>query len=192
MKIDFLAVSGHKIHGPKGIGFLYVNESARIRPVILGGGQQKGMRSGTENVPGIMGLAKACEMVYATLPEDVERMYGQREYFIRKISQLEGITINGAKEKAAPHIVSVSVKGVRAEVLLHALEEKGVYVSAGSACSSNKPAVSETLKAIGVDKDLLDATVRFSFSTYTTNEEIDYAIKAVGDVIGILRRFVRR
>lgn len=192
MKIDFLAVSGHKIHGPKGVGFLYVNESARIRPVILGGGQQKGMRSGTENVPGIMGLAKACEMVYATLPEDVERMYGQREYFIRKISQLEGITINGAKEKAAPHIVSVSVKGVRAEVLLHALEEKGVYVSAGSACSSNKPAVSETLKAIGVDKDLLDATVRFSFSTYTTNEEIDYAIKAVGDVIGILRRFVRR
>lgn len=192
MKIDFLAVSGHKIHGPKGVGFLYVNESARIRPVILGGGQQKGMRSGTENVPGIMGLAKACEMVYATLSEDVERMYGQREYFIRKISQLEGITINGAKEKTAPHIVSVSVKGVRAEVLLHALEEKGVYVSAGSACSSNKPAVSETLKAIGVDKDLLDATVRFSFSTYTTNEEIDYAIKAVGDVIGILRRFVRR
>lgn len=192
MKIDFLAVSGHKIHGPKGVGFLYVNESARIRPVILGGGQQKGMRSGTENVPGVMGLAKACEMVYATLPEDVERMYGQREYFIRKITQYEGIIINGAKEKTAPHIVSVSVKGVRAEVLLHALEEKGVYISAGSACSSNKPAVSETLKAIGVEKDLLDATVRFSFSTYTTNEEIDYAVKAVGDVIGILRRFVRR
>lgn len=193
MKIDMLAVSGHKIHGPKGTGFLYVNDSVKIRPIILGGGQQKAMRSGTENVPGIMGLARAAEMICTTMAEDTERMKELRSRFIDKITKYDGIIINGAKgEMAAPHIVSVSVSGVRAEVLLHALEEQGVYVSAGSACSSNKPAVSATLKTIGVAPELLDSTVRFSFSTFTTKEEIDYAVEAVGNVIGVLRRFVRR
>lgn len=192
-KIDMLSVSGHKIHGPKGVGFLYINEKVKIKPIILGGGQQKGMRSGTENVPGVAGLAKAAELVYANMECDVNKMYCLRDYFISQLDKMEGIKVNGAQgRKAAPHVVSVSVEGVRAEVLLHALEEKGIYVSAGSACSSHKPIPSATLQAIGLPKELLGSTVRFSFSVFTTKEEIDYAVNALREIIPMLRRFVRR
>ena len=192
-KIDMLSVSGHKIHGPKGVGFLYINEQVKIKPIILGGGQQKGMRSGTENVPGVAGLAKAAELVYANMECDVNKMYCLRDYFISQLDKMEGIKVNGAQgRKAAPHVVSVSVEGVRAEVLLHALEEKGIYVSAGSACSSHKPIPSATLQAIGLPKELLGSTVRFSFSVFTTKEEIDYAVNALREIIPMLRRFVRR
>ena len=192
-KIDMLSVSGHKIHGPKGVGFLYINERVKIKPIILGGGQQKGMRSGTENVPGVAGLAKAAELVYANMECDVNKMYCLRDYFISQLDKMEGIKVNGAQgRKAAPHVVSVSVEGVRAEVLLHALEEKGIYVSAGSACSSHKPIPSATLQAIGLPKELLGSTVRFSFSVFTTKEEIDYAVNALREIIPMLRRFVRR
>lgn len=192
-KIDMLSVSGHKIHGPKGVGFLYINEKVKIKPIILGGGQQKGMRSGTENVPGVAGLAKAAELVYANMECDINKMYCLRDYFISQLDKMEGIKVNGAQgRKAAPHVVSVSVEGVRAEVLLHALEEKGIYVSAGSACSSHKPIPSATLQAIGLPKELLGSTVRFSFSVFTTKEEIDYAVNALREIIPMLRRFVRR
>ncbi len=192
-KIDMLSVSGHKIHGPKGVGFLYINEKVKIKPIILGGGQQKGMRSGTENVPGVAGLAKAAELVYANMECDINKMYCLRDYFISQLDKMEGIRVNGAQgRKAAPHVVSVSVEGVRAEVLLHALEEKGIYVSAGSACSSHKPIPSATLQAIGLPKELLGSTVRFSFSVFTTKEEIDYAVNALREIIPMLRRFVRR
>ena len=192
-KIDMLSVSGHKIHGPKGIGFLYVNEKVKMKPIIYGGGQQKNMRSGTENVPGIAGLAKAAELVYANLQCDINKMYCLREYFISQVSKMEGVTVNGATGRCAtPHIVSVSVEGVRAEVLLHALEDKGIYISAGSACSSHKPIPSATLQAIGLPKELLGSTVRFSFSVFTTREEIDFALKVLGDVLPMLRKFVRR
>ena len=198
MKIDLLAVSGHKIHGPKGVGFLYISDKVRITPLILGGGQQKGMRSGTDNVPGIAGLGKAVELLFRQAEEDAKRMCGLRDLFTEEITKLEGVSVNGpagnAEERsaAAPHIVSVSVAGVRAEVLLHALEEKGIYVSAGSACSSNKPAVSETLKAIGLDRTLLDSTIRFSFSIFTTKEEIQFAVEAMHEALSILRKYTRR
>ncbi len=192
-KIDMLSVSGHKIHGPKGVGFLYINEKVKIKPIILGGGQQKGMRSGTENVPGVAGLAKAAELVYTNMECDINKMYCLRDYFISQLDKMEGIKINGAQgRKAAPHVVSVSVEGVRSEVLLHALEEKGIYVSAGSACSSHKPIPSATLQAIGLPKELLGSTVRFSFSVFTTKEEIDCAVNALKETIPMLRRFVRR
>ena len=192
-KIDMLSVSGHKIHGPKGIGFLYVNEKVKMRPIILGGGQQKNMRSGTENVPGITGLAKAVELVYANLECDINRMYCLRDYFISQVDKMEGVTVNGAfGRKSAPHVVSVSVGGVRAEVLLHTLEEKGIYISAGSACSSHKPVPSDTLQAIGLPKELLGSTVRFSFSVFTTKEEIDYALRAMREAVPMLRKFTRR
>lgn len=190
--IDLLAMSSHKIHGPKGVGLLYVNEKVKIHPISFGGGQQKGMRSGTENVPGIAGMAKAAEMVYAHLEEDNERLYGLKEYFINGLKQLEDVQVNGLTGRdSAPHVVSVSVRGVRSEVLLHALEDKGIYVSAGSACASNHPQTSETLKAIGLDKDLLNSTIRFSFSTFTTKEEIDYTLQAMYDMIPMLRRYSR-
>lgn len=193
MNIDLLSVSGHKIHGPKGVGFLYINDKIKIKPIAYGGGQQKGMRSGTENVPGIAGLARAVEMMYAHLDEDVAALYRIKEYFIHGVERIEGVTINGYKdENSAPHIVSVSIQGVRSEVMLHALEDKGIYVSAGSACSSNKPQASETLKAIGIRKDLLESTIRFSFSVFTTAEEIDYTLRVMYDMIPMLRRYTRK
>jgi len=193
MGIDLLSVSGHKIHGPKGIGFLYVSYKVKIKPIIFGGGQQKNMRSGTENVCGIMGLGAAVKRIFDNFDEDTARMRELREYMIKGLKECEGVTINGADaEGSAPHIVSASVKGVRAEVLLHSLEEKGIYISSGSACASNKPAVSATLKAIGVDKELLDSTVRFSFSVLTTKDEIDYALENFKETIEKLRLYVRR
>lgn len=192
MNIDLLSVSGHKIHGPKGIGFLYVNEKVKIQPIIFGGGQQKGMRSGTENVPAIAGLAKAIEMIYESLDDEVAKMYQLKEYFISQVSKIEGIKINGKTgTDSAPHVISVSVRGIRSEVMLHSLEERGIYVSAGSACASNKPQTSATLKAIGVERELLDSTIRFSFSVFTTKEEIDYTVRVMSDIIPMLRRYTR-
>lgn len=193
MNIDLLSVSGHKIHGPKGVGFLYINEKIKIKPIVYGGGQQQGMRSGTENVPGIAGIARAVENIYGNLDEEVERLYGLKEYFIDGVEKIDQVRINGRKGRdGAPHIVSVSIRGVRSEVMLHALEEKGIYVSAGSACAARKPQTSETLKAIGVEKDLLHSTIRFSFSIFTTKEEIDYTLQAMYDTIPMLRKYARR
>lgn len=191
--IDMLSVSGHKIHGPKGIGFLYVKDKTKLQPLILGGGQQRNMRSGTENVAGIAGLGAAAAALYDDrFDERIERLYELREYFIKGIKKLDGVTVNGASgREAAPHIVSVSFDGIRAEVLLHALEERGVYVSTGSACSSNHPAISGTLKAIGVRPELLDATVRFSMSVDSTGDEADYVLAQLGELLPMLRRFRR-
>lgn len=193
MHVDMLSVSGHKIHGPKGVGFLYIKDGTKIHPIMYGGGQQKGMRSGTENVPGIAGIALAAEKICRGLEEDRARMYALRRKLIEGTSQIEGVRVNGCEEESccAPHIVSLSVEGVRSEVLLHALEDRGIYVSAGSACSSNKPQTSATLKAIGVDKGMLDSTLRFSFSVFTTEEEIQYTIQALCELIPMLRRYTR-
>lgn len=192
MNIDLLSISSHKIHGPKGVGVLYVGEKVKIHPIAFGGGQQKGLRSGTENVPGIAGMAKAAEMVYAHLEEDVNRIYQLKEYFVNGVQKIENVQVNGLTGKnSAPHVVSVSVRGVRSEVLLHALEDRGIYVSAGSACASNHPKISETLKAMGVEKILLDSTIRFSFSTLTTKEEIDYTLQTMYDMIPMLRKYSR-
>lgn len=193
-KIDMLSVSGHKIHGPKGVGFLYVNEKVRLKPLTHGGGQQKGLRSGTENVSGIVGLAKAADLVYRDMEKDTERMSELRSYFVSRLKEIENVYVNGGKDccQAAPHIVSLSVPGVRSEVLLHALEEKGIYVSAGSACASHKATVSETLKAIGLPKEHLSSTIRFSFSVFTTREELEYTLQCLKEIITELRRFTRR
>ena len=188
--IDLLSVSGHKIHGPKGIGFLYIDEKVKIRPLIYGGGQQKDMRSGTENVPGIAGLGVAAKEMYTDHSAKMEYLTGLKDYLIDRASELEGVTVNSLKgAEGAPQIVSLSFEGVRSEVLLHALEEKGIYVSSGSACSSNHPAISGTLKAIGVKKELLDSTLRFSFGMFNKKEEIDYAVDVLKELLPVLRRF---
>ena len=193
LNIDLLSVSGHKIHGPKGSGFLYFKDKTKIRPVIFGGGQQKGMRSGTENVPAIAGLGLAAEEIYTDFEEKIDRMYALREYFIEQVTQIEGVSVNGQSQRAsAPHVVSVSICGVRAEVMLHTLEDRGIYVSAGSACSSNKPSVSHTLKSIGLAPELLDSTIRFSFSVHTTMEELDYALEVMREVIPMLQKYTRK
>lgn len=193
MKIDLLSVSGHKIHGPKGTGFLYVDEKVRIKPILFGGGQQGGIRSGTENVPGAAGLAKAVEMVYQNLDEEVGRLYELKRAFVEGVRKIDDVIVNGYPDKAgAPHVVSVSIRGVRSEVLLHALEDKGIYVSAGSACSAHKPQPSATLQAMGVDRELLGSTIRFSFSIFTTMEEVDYTLQAMYDIIPMLRKYTRK
>ena len=190
--IDLLSVSAHKIHGPKGVGFLYINEKAKIKPVSLGGGQQRGMRSGTENVPGIAGLGMAAREAYTDFDEKIAYICGLKDYFIDCVSELDGVTVNSQKgEEGAPQIASASFSGVRSEVLLHALEDRGIYVSSGSACSSNHPAISGTLKGIGLKRELLDATLRFSFSILNTREEIDGCIGALRELLPLLRRYQR-
>lgn len=192
MGIDLLSVSGHKIHGPKGSGFLFVRDKVKVHPLILGGGQERGMRSGTENVPAIAGLGQAAVEIYQNFESNQTRMYRLRDYFIQEVEQIDGVSVNGHKDhRSAPHIVSVSVSGVRSEVLLHALEDKQIYVSAGSACSSNKPAVSRTLQSIGLKRELLESTVRFSFSVHTTKEEIDYALEAMRGLVPMLAKYRR-
>lgn len=193
MNIDLLSVSGHKIHGPKGIGFLYINDKVKIKPILFGGGQQNGMRSGTENVPGIAGMAKAIEIIYSRLDEDVERLYCLKEAFVRGIQELPDVIVNGHSGRdGAPHVVSVSFAGVRSEVILHALEDKGIYVSAGSACSAHKPQPSATLQAMGIHGDQLGSTIRFSFSVENTMEEVDYTLQTLYDIIPVLRKFTRK
>ena len=193
MHIDLLSVSGHKIHGPKGIGFLYVDEKVKIKPILFGGGQQNGLRSGTENVPAIAGLAKAIEIVYSNLDREVEELYRIKEAFVEGVKQIPDVFVNGHSGRdGAPHVVRVSFQGVRSEVLLHALEDKGVYVSAGSACSAHKPQPSATLQAMGIDKELLGSTIRFSFSVFTTMDEISYTLQCLYDIIPVLRRFTRK
>ncbi|MBO5999271.1 MAG: cysteine desulfurase [Lachnospiraceae bacterium] len=200
--IDLLSASGHKIHGPKGVGLLYIADKVRVENLIYGGGQQQGLRSGTENVAGIAGMALAAKMLYDDLDRETQRLYAMKEEFIRGILQIPGVSVNGIEfdengapvmdpAKTAPHIISLSAKDVRAEVLLHALEEKGIYVSAGSACASNRPHISETLTAIGLKKDLLDSTVRVSMSVMTTEEEMKAAEDALKELIPFLSRFRR-
>lgn len=194
--IDMLSVSGHKIHGPKGSGFLWVKEKTKLKPLILGGGQQKGMRSGTENVPAIAGLGEAAEEIYENLDEKRAHLYGLKQRFIDGIEKLEGTHVNGKTgEDSAPHIVSVSFEGIRSEVLLHSLEDRGIYVSSGSACSSNnhagKQKGSKTLRNIHLKENLLDSTLRFSFSMHTTEEEIDYALEVLGELLPVLKKYTR-
>ena len=179
-KIDLLSISGHKIHGPKGTGVLYISEGVKIKPIVFGGEQQKNIRSGTENVPGIAGLALAAKEIYTDLEEKVARMRELKKHFIEGVTKLEDTTVHGLyDETSAPHIISVGFAGVRSEVLLHALEEKGICVSSGSACASNHPAISGVLKGIGAGKEYLDATLRFSMSEFTTREEIDYTLETL-------------
>ena len=193
MGIDMLSVSGHKIHGPKGSGFLYIDEKVKIRPLILGGGQQNGMRSGTDNVPGIAGLAKSAEIVYKHFDEQTAQMRACKHHLIEGLRELDDVVIHGMpEEEGAPQIVNASFLNVRSEVLLHTLEDRQIYVSAGSACSSHKRAGSPTLTAIGASKAEMESAVRFSFSEFTTLEQIDYTLDTLREVLPMLRRFTRK
>ena len=190
--IQLLSVSGHKIHGPKGIGFLYIEDKVKVKPLIYGGGQQKGLRSGTDNVPGAAGLGLAAKEAYEHFEENTRRLRELKDHMIDGLEIIEGTVVNSEKgEAGAPQIVSASFAGVRSEVLLHALEDKGIYVSSGSACSSNHPSVSGTLKGIGVASELLDSTIRFSFGRYNTKEEVDICISALKELLPVLRRYQR-
>lgn len=193
MGIDMLSVSSHKIHGPKGVGLLYIDEKVKIVPIIYGGGQQKGMRSGTDNVPGIAGFGLAAKMVYTDFEKKTERLYRLKKKLVDGLQVLPDVHVHGmAADQGAPHIVSAAFIGVRSEVLLHTLEERGVYVSAGSACSTHKRNASPTMQAIHAPKEQTEATVRMSISETTTEEEIEYCLAVLGEVLPMLRRYTRR
>lgn len=190
--IDLLSVSGHKIHGPKGVGFLYMDERVKIKPLIYGGGQQKGLRSGTENVPGCAGLGAAVKEIYRDHEAKVEKLYALKDRLVSGLSKMEGVTVLGLTGRdSAPQIVSAAFEGVRAEVLLHALEDRGVYVSSGSACSSTHPGVSGTLRGIGLKAELLDSVLRFSFGLFNTEDEVDYCLAQLQELLPILRKYRR-
>ncbi len=190
--IDLMSVSGHKIHGPKGSGFLYLRDKAKVSPILYGGGQQRGLRSGTENVPGIAGLGQAAMEAYSRFQEKQEHLYRLKEAFVEGLASEPWAQFNGKVGRdGAPHILSLTVEGVRSEVLLHALEDKGIYVSAGSACASHKPAPSRTLQAIGLRKEALESTVRISFCPGNTLEEVEYCLSALKALVPMLQKFTR-
>ena len=199
--IDMLSISGHKIHGPKGIGILYVNEKVKIKPISYGGGQQKGLRNGTLNAPGIAGIGLAAKMINENLSEKREKLYELKSFFLQEISKVDKVNVNGCLKdecgnflvkETAPHIINISVKGLRSEVMLHALEEKGIYVSAGSACSSHSKKESSTLKAMGASAEETDGALRISMSEFTTREELETLIVELKAVIDKYGRFIRK
>ena len=194
MNVDLLTTSAHKIHGPKGVGFVYKNKNLMLEPFILGGGQQNNMRSGTVNTQGIFGYKKAIELAYDNLDKNTKYLFDLRDSFIDRLNVLNvdirDIYFNTDKsDNFSQNIVSVNFKNVRAEVLLHALEEYNIYVSAGSACSSKDIKLSNTLKAIDLPMDLQGTTIRFSFSRYNNVEQLDKCIVALKEIVPKLRKY---
>ncbi len=189
--VDLLSASGHKIHAIKGTGLLYVGDNVLIKPFICGGGQQKNMRSGTENVVGISAFSKACEEI---CNYDAERINSLRERLKNGILEnIERVKINEAvSEYQSGHILNVSFLGLRSEILLHSLEMHKIYVSTGSACSTNKPMPSHVLSAIGCSAEEIDSAIRFSFSEDITDEDIDKTIDALIKEVATIRKYVRK
>ena len=191
--IDMLSASGHKFHGPKGVGFLYIDGNVKINPIIFGGGHQRGMRSGTLNTTGIAGMGVAAKEAYDEFDNRIEKIKSLKNFIMDELEKTDGAVLNtGRGDNFAPQIISVSFEDIRAEVLLHALEDRGIYVSSGSACSSNHPGISGTLKAVGIREDLLDATIRISLSELNNMEEAKYLIDNLNELLPLLRKFVRK
>ncbi len=191
---DLISISGHKIHGPKGIGSLYVKKDCRIVPLLLGGEQEAGMRSGTENVPGIIGLGTAVELIFDDIENKIIKMRKLKNRLIDGIqTEIDDVKINGISgEGSAPHIVNISFLGIKGEVLLHMLEQDHIYVSTGSACSSKKRGQSHVLKEMGLKDEEIESAIRFSFSHHNKEEEIDYVIEKVKHHVKNLRKIMRR
>lgn len=192
--IDLMSASAHKINGPKGVGLLYKKKSCNIKPLIVGGGQQACFRSGTENVSGALALSVAMAKAYEEHEDNAEKLREIKERFISGVEKIDAITINSPiADDYSSHIVSISVQDVRSEVLLNALAEHGICISAGSACHTHsKNTGSRTLKAIALPLDLQKSTVRFSFGKDNTLEEVDYALDKLKSAVLDLRKYVRR
>ena len=189
--IDFMSVSGHKLHGPKGIGFMYVKENNRIKPLLTGGGQEIGIRSGTENVPGIYGIGEAVRILNQDLEGTIDKIKGLRDLLKEEIlANIDNVKIN-SPEDGVCHVLNVSFRGVRGEVLLHYLEQKEIYVSTGSACSSKKKG-SHVLNAIGLTPDEIEGAIRFSLSDLNTKEEIMKTVEVLKESVSDLRMIIGR
>ena len=189
--IDFMSVSGHKLHGPKGIGFMYIKENNRLKPILTGGGQEIGVRSGTENVPGIYGLGEAVKILNEDLNQTIEKIAKLKNLLKEEIvKNIDDIKIN-SPEDGVCHILNISFKYIRGEVLLHYLEQKGIYVSTGSACSSKKKG-SHVLNAIGLTANEIEGAIRFSLSDLNTENEMVEVVKTLKESVSDLRMIIRR
>ena len=193
MGIDMLSMSGHKIHGPKGVGFFYMKKGLKVRPIIYGGGQERGQRSATENTPGIAGLAKAVELAMENMDASHEKVMEVKrtlaEGILRDIPKTH---INGPSiEEASPYVLNVSFNGLRSEVLLHSLEESEIYVSAGSACSSKKKGGSHVLRSLGLSEERIEGAIRFSFCRYNTVDEAEACLEILKEKTAFLRKYMR-
>lgn len=193
VKCDMYSVSGHKLHAPKGVGALFVRKGARVKPYLLGGGQESGFRSGTSNAPGIMAFAAAVNDFSEHRQEYHDSIFAVKKRLFNDLSRIRDVRLNGPSlESGAAHILNMSFMGVRGEVLLNALSEKGLFVSTGSACAAHKRGRNRILNAMGVTGDRQDGAIRFSFSHYNTPEEADIAADMISDQVNLLRRFRRR
>lgn len=189
--IDFMSVSGHKFHGPKGIGFMYIKENNRLKPLLTGGGQEIGIRSGTENVPGIYGLGEAVKIINQDLNAVIEKISKLKDMLKREIvNNIDDIKVN-SPEDGVCHILNISFRGVKGEVLLHYLEQKGIYVSTGSACSSKKKG-SHVLNAIGLKPDEIEGAIRFSLSDTNSEDQIKEVVNVLKESVNDLRMIIRR
>lgn len=202
--IDLLSVSAHKIHGPKGIGFLYIDEKVRIKPVFFGGGQQSGLRSGTENIPAIIGMSEAVKEAYEGFADKINHLYQIKTLFTKGLQEIEDVYVHAIYadcsdssledriRRTAPHIVNAGFAGIKSEVLLNSLDNKGVCVSSGSACAVNHKELSSTLQAIGVKNEIADSSIRFSFHYHTTEDEIVYTLEQLKESIELLRKYKKK
>ncbi len=193
---DLATLSAHKIHGPKGVGALYVRRGVRLKPLLVGGGQESGVRAGTENVPGIAGFAEAARHAFRDLEGVAGQLRELKRLFIAGITaRVPDAIINGPVDDntlLAPHIVNVSFPGIKGEVLVHYLEERGVYVSTGAACSSRRAEPSHVLKAMGLPGDRVASAIRFSFSPFNTIDDVQRVVSLLDVAVAELRVFARR
>ena len=189
--VDLLSLSGHKIHGPKGVGALYVRKGTRLAKLLYGGHHERDRRAGTENVPGIVGLGRAAELARAQLDERISRMRGLRDYIEQQVtSRLPGVRVNGDKQQRVPNVSNMSFDGVDGESLLIALDLKGIAVSTGSACASGSLEPSHVLQALGLTREEVRGSLRLSLGAYTTLEEVDYAVSVLADTVTRLREMI--
>lgn len=189
--VDLLTISSHKIHGPNGVGALWVKKGTRLSPVAFGGKQEKGMRSGTENLAGIAGFAKAAEIKFANLEADAQKMAKLKDRLISTLkSTIENVVVNSPEDSVCS-VANISFPGVKSEVLLHVLESHGIYVSTGSACNSKKNKFSYVLSEMKLGANVIDSAIRFSFSAFNTTDEIDYVCKVLESEIPLLRKIMR-
>ncbi|KAB3534475.1 cysteine desulfurase [Alkaliphilus pronyensis] len=194
LQVDSISISGHKIHGPKGIGGLYVNKGAKINPITTGGKHELGLRPGTENTPGIFGFGEAVKLIFKDQNKYINSITELKSYFYNLLSsEIEDLVFNSGNDNGfAPNILNVSFLGVKSEVLLHSLEVDDVFVSSGSACSSKKKGFSHVLTAMGLKENIIDSAIRVSFSDINTKEELDYATERIKHHVGHLRKIMKR
>lgn len=187
LKIDMLSISGHKIHGPKGIGLLFVKTGIQLQPLLFGGGQEGGLRSGTENVPAVVGLAKAAQLAVSGFEEHAAALAALKTRLVERLLMIPETFVNSPPDGAS-HIVSIRFEGIKAEVLVHFLEQRGIYLSVGAACSSRKQKASHVLQAVGLSPEQAGATIRIGLSPKLTMEQIDYACQAIAASVAEIRQ----